>query len=441
MHGLLNIQFALVSDVLYVLEANPRASRTVPFVSKATGVSLAKAAALVMAGRSIADLRAVGILPVDDASVLDLDSPIAVKEAVLPFKRFRTKEGVVVDTVLGPEMRSTGEVMGFDVDFPTAFAKSQDAAFGGLPTRRAGVHLGRRPRQALDRLPGQAPGGARLRDPRDRGHRGGAAPQRHRVDGRPQVLVGSRARRGSRRSSTSSPTGEVDIVVNTPSGQGARADGYEIRAATTAADKAMVTTVQQLGAAVQAIEARAGGPVPGDQPAGARRGRPGAPRGARGGPTHDARPFGAAPRGRDGRARAALRRHRPAPEPAGRRGGCRTTPRGCARFALTVLEAVGGQVAAVKPQAAFFERHGSAGVAVLEEVVAAGRDTGTLVIVDAKRGDIGSTMGAYADAFLRDGSPLAGRRADGVAVPRLRVARPGGRPGARRPGGACSSCA
>ena len=81
---------------------------------------------------------------------------------------------------------------------------------------------------------------------------------------------------------------------------------------------------------------------------------------------------------------------------------------GLRRFALTVMEAVAGQVAAVKPQAAFFERHGSAGIAVLEEVVAAGRDTGTLVIVDAKRGDIGSTMGAYADAFLRDGSPLAG---------------------------------
>jgi orotidine-5'-phosphate decarboxylase len=81
---------------------------------------------------------------------------------------------------------------------------------------------------------------------------------------------------------------------------------------------------------------------------------------------------------------------------------------GLRRFALTVIEAVGGGVAAVKPQAAFFERHGSAGVAVLEEVVAAGRDLGTLVVVDAKRGDIGSTMGAYADAFLRDGSPLAG---------------------------------
>jgi orotidine-5'-phosphate decarboxylase len=81
---------------------------------------------------------------------------------------------------------------------------------------------------------------------------------------------------------------------------------------------------------------------------------------------------------------------------------------GVREFALRVMDAVAGRVAAVKPQAAFFERHGSAGVAVLEEVVAAGRQTGTLVVVDAKRGDIGSTMGAYADAFLRDGSPLAG---------------------------------
>lgn len=81
---------------------------------------------------------------------------------------------------------------------------------------------------------------------------------------------------------------------------------------------------------------------------------------------------------------------------------------GLREFAHRVMDAVAGRVAAVKPQAAFFERHGSAGVAVLEEVVAAGRETGTLVVVDAKRGDIGSTMGAYADAFLRDGSPLAG---------------------------------
>jgi orotidine-5'-phosphate decarboxylase len=93
--------------------------------------------------------------------------------------------------------------------------------------------------------------------------------------------------------------------------------------------------------------------------------------------------------------------------------GLPDSPEGLRRFALTVMEAVGGGVAAVKPQAAFFERHGSAGVAVLEEVVAAGRDTGTLVVMDAKRGDIGSTMGAYADAYLRDGSPLA---ADALTV-------------------------
>lgn len=257
--GLLNIQFALVSDVLYVLEANPRASRTAPFVSKATGVSLAKAAALVMAGRSIAQLRADGLLPAADASVLDLDAPIAVKEAVLPFKRFRTREGVVVDTVLGPEMRSTGEVMGFDVDFPTAFAKSQDASFGGLPTS-----------------------GTVFISVADRDKRSIVFPVKRLVElgfeilateGTAAVLrrsgITSRVVRkhSAGRGASGEPTivdlitdGAVDMVVNTPSGQGARADGYEIRAATTAADKAIVTTVQQLGAAVQAIEARQAGP-------------------------------------------------------------------------------------------------------------------------------------------------------------------------------------
>ncbi|GAA4625112.1 carbamoyl-phosphate synthase large subunit [Cellulomonas oligotrophica] len=257
--GLLNIQFALVSDVLYVLEANPRASRTAPFVSKATGVSLAKAAALVMAGRSIAQLRAEGVLPATDASVLDLDAPIAVKEAVLPFKRFRTREGVVVDTVLGPEMRSTGEVMGFDVDFPTAFAKSQDASFGGLPTS-----------------------GTVFISVADRDKRSIVFPVKRLVELGFEILATEGTAAVLRRSGITSrvvrkhsagrgtagePTivdlitdGAVDMVVNTPSGQGARADGYEIRAATTAADKAIVTTVQQLGAAVQAIEARQAGP-------------------------------------------------------------------------------------------------------------------------------------------------------------------------------------
>jgi len=257
--GLLNIQFALVSDVLYVLEANPRASRTVPFVSKATGVPLAKAAALVMTGKSIADLRATGVLPADDAGVIDLDAPIAVKEAVLPFKRFRTGDGTVVDTVLGPEMRSTGEVMGFDTDFPTAFAKSQSAAFGGLPTSgRAFISVADRDKRSIvfpvKRL--QELGFEILA-----------------TDGTAAVLkrngIASTVVRkfSSGRGPAGEPTivdlisaGEVDIVVNTPSGQGARADGYEIRAATTAADKAIVTTVQQLGAAVQGIEAALAGP-------------------------------------------------------------------------------------------------------------------------------------------------------------------------------------
>jgi carbamoyl-phosphate synthase large subunit len=257
--GLINIQFALVSDVLYVLEANPRASRTVPFVSKATGVPLAKAAALIMVGHTIAELRASGILPMEDASVLDLDAPIAVKEAVLPFMRFRTSEGIVVDTVLGPEMRSTGEVMGLDVDFPTAFAKSQAAAFGGLPTS-----------------------GTAFISVADRDKRSIVFPVKRLVDLGFEILATEGTAVVLRRSGIESRTvrkyskgagpdgeptivdlitdGQVDIVVNTPSGQGGRRDGYAIRAATTAADKAIVTTVQQLGAAVQGIEAALSGP-------------------------------------------------------------------------------------------------------------------------------------------------------------------------------------
>src|SRR5699024_3184946 len=113
--------------------ANPRASRTVPFVSKALGIQLAKAASRVMAGDTIAQLRDEGLLPQTDGSRVPLDAPVSVKEAVLPFKRFRTVDGKIVDSVLGPEMRSTGEVMGIDRNFPTAFAKSQAAAYGGIP--------------------------------------------------------------------------------------------------------------------------------------------------------------------------------------------------------------------------------------------------------------------------------------------------------------------
>ena len=258
--GLLNVQYALVSDVLYVLEANPRASRTVPFVSKATGTPLAKAAARVMVGDSIAELRAAGVLPESgDGGTLDLGAPLAVKEAVLPFKRFRTREGIVVDTVLGPEMRSTGEVMGFDRDFPRAFAKSQAAAFGGLPTsgtvfvsvadrdKRAVVFPVKRLAEIGFTVLATAGTATVLR--------------RNGID--TQVVRKHSAGRGP----DGEPTvvdlileGQVDLVVNSPSGQGARADGYEIRAATTATDRPIATTVDQLGAAVQAIEAVRSGP-------------------------------------------------------------------------------------------------------------------------------------------------------------------------------------
>ena len=257
--GLLNVQFALSSDVLYVLEANPRASRTVPFVAKATGVPLAKAAALVMSGQSIAQLRADGVLPLVDGGHLPADAPIAVKEAVLPFKRFRTKEGTVVDTVLGPEMRSTGEVMGFDVDVPVAFAKSQAAAYGGLPTSgKVFVSVADRDKRSIvfpvarlvelgfevlatvgtaDVLRRYGIAATVVRKASD-----GVGP-----DGEPTVLEMITA-------------GEIDMVVNTPNGQGARADGYDIRTATTAIDKPIITTIQQFAVAVLGIEAIRRGP-------------------------------------------------------------------------------------------------------------------------------------------------------------------------------------
>ncbi|HEY1618793.1 MAG TPA: carbamoyl-phosphate synthase large subunit, partial [Streptosporangiaceae bacterium] len=149
--GLLNVQYALAGGVLYVLEANPRASRTVPFVSKATAVPLAKAAARIMTGTTIAALRGEGILPPDgDGGTLPLDAPIAVKEAVLPFARFADEQGRGVDTVLGPEMRSTGEVMGIDRMFATAYAKSQAAAYGSLPVQgRAFVSVASKDKRSM----------------------------------------------------------------------------------------------------------------------------------------------------------------------------------------------------------------------------------------------------------------------------------------------------
>ena len=263
--GLLNVQYALAAGALYVLEANPRASRTVPFVSKATAVPLAKAAARVMLGATIADLRAEGLLPPSgDGGTLPLDAPVAVKEAVLPFGRFRNTQGEGVDTVLGPEMRSTGEVMGIDEMFGTAYAKSQAAVYGSLPVKgRAFVSVANRDKRSMvfpvKRLAdlgfeiwatrGTAEvlrrNGVRAKIVRKHGD--GPGP-----DGEPTVV-------------TRILDGEVDLIVNTPFGSpghtGPRLDGYEIRSAAVRRGVPCVTTVQGLGAAVQGIEATIRGEV------------------------------------------------------------------------------------------------------------------------------------------------------------------------------------
>lgn len=256
--GLLNVQFALAADVLYVLEANPRASRTVPFVSKALGITLAKAAALVMVGQSIKELVANGDLPERDGTYIPAGSPIAVKEAVLPFKRFATKDGRFVDSLLGPEMRSTGEVMGMDVDFPKAFAKSQAAAGSALPTQgTVFVSVSDRDKPQVV-LP--------VRRLQQLGYRvlatGGTAD----ILARHGIKV-EKVRKHTAEAGGSGPSivdliaaGEVDVVVNTPSGSSSRKDGYEIRAATTAADKAIFTTIAQLSAAIGSFETVIAGP-------------------------------------------------------------------------------------------------------------------------------------------------------------------------------------
>lgn len=248
--GLLNVQFALAADVLYVLEANPRASRTVPFVSKALGIALAKAASLVMVGRRISDLISDGLLPAQDGSNLPESTPVSVKEAVLPFKRFATKQGRYVDSLLGPEMRSTGEVMGIDVNFPAAFAKSQAAAGSSLPkTGTVFISVADRDKPQIV-LP--------VRRLAQLGYRilaTSGTSKLLKLHGISSETVAKFSQANGQRSIVEMITdGEVDVVVNTPSGADARSDGYEIRAATTAADKPIFTTVAQLSAAIGSFE-------------------------------------------------------------------------------------------------------------------------------------------------------------------------------------------
>lgn len=260
--GLMNVQYALKDDILYVIEANPRASRTVPFVSKATGVPLAKAAARIMAGATIPELQQEGMIPTDfDGGSLPEHSPIAVKEAVLPFNRFRRPDGSMLDTLLSPEMKSTGEVMGLADNFGAAYAKAEQAAFGALPTSgTVFVSVANRDKRTLI-FPIQRLASLGFKVLATSGTAGML--RRNGIECE-VVLKQTQAREaaeqgdlGGRRSIVDIiNAGEVDLILNTPAGSsGARHDGYQIRAAAVSVGVPLVTTVQGVTAAVQGIEA------------------------------------------------------------------------------------------------------------------------------------------------------------------------------------------
>jgi carbamoyl-phosphate synthase large subunit len=238
--GLLNIQFAVVGGRLYVIEANPRASRTVPFVSKAIGVPLAKKATRLLLGEKISDLD----LPEDWTP----QEHVSVKEAVLPFDRF---DGA--DAVLGPEMRSTGEVMGVARDFPTAFAKAQAAAGASLPTsgtvfitvtdsdKNGAVAIAQQLHDlgfGVVATAGTAEALRRMGIPAEALNKIG--------EGSPHVVDWIER-------------GDVDLVVNTPTGSGARTDGWEIRRAAVAAGIPCLTTLSAGLSAARAIAAASQG--------------------------------------------------------------------------------------------------------------------------------------------------------------------------------------
>ncbi|ASY12044.1 carbamoyl-phosphate synthase large subunit [Candidatus Planktophila dulcis] len=249
--GLINIQFAMADHILYVLEANPRASRTVPFVSKATGVPLAKAAARISLGTTIAELRAEGVLPTEGDAVA---KGISVKEAVLPWNRFRRADGRGVDAVLGPEMRSTGEVMGIAATFGESYAKSQISSFGPLPkTGTVFISLADKDKKhGIAPAQGLAALGFRLLA----------------TDGTATFLAehGVATVVVRKNSQGTGPMGEktivemlnsgdIDLVINTPVGRGTRADGWAIRTAAVQRSIPIITTTAGFSAAVEGIKA------------------------------------------------------------------------------------------------------------------------------------------------------------------------------------------
>jgi carbamoyl-phosphate synthase large subunit len=238
--GLINIQFAVHGDEeLYVIEANPRASRTVPFVSKAIGVPLAKLACRLMLGETLADVGFEGA---------PAPRHVSVKEAVLPFGRFPRS-----DALLGPEMKSTGEVMGVAADYPAAFGKAQAAAGAELP--QSGTVF-------ISVTDGDKPAATQLAASfHDMGFRvlatGGTAQAIRRM-GVPVERI-RKLSEGSPNVVERIEAGEVDLVINTPTGSGARADGYEIRRAAIGRGVPCITTMSGASAAQRAIRASPSG--------------------------------------------------------------------------------------------------------------------------------------------------------------------------------------
>ncbi len=247
--GLINIQFAMAGNILYVLEANPRASRTVPFVSKATGVPLAKAAARISLGSSIAELKEAGILPNADGGT---PRGVSVKEAVLPWNRFRRSDGRGVDAVLGPEMRSTGEVMGISSSFGGAYAKSQISSFGPLP-KSGTVFISLADKD-------KAAGVEATRALVELGFRVLTTSGTSQFMSSHGVQTSAVRKNSEGRGPLGEPTivdilnsGEIDLVINTPVGRGTRADGWAIRTASVQRNIPIITTTPGFSAAVEGI--------------------------------------------------------------------------------------------------------------------------------------------------------------------------------------------
>ena len=247
--GLINIQYAISDSKLYVLEANPRASRTVPFVSKATGRQVAKAAALIATGVKISELRKSGMLPDSGDGVA---KGISVKEAVLPFNRFRRVDGEGVDTVLGPEMKSTGEVMGIASTFGAAFAKSQIAAFGALPLSGA-IFISLSDKDKEEAIPA-------VKGLSELDFNLYATLGTHNYlagHGISTELVAKHSEKDGNQGVVSAVDlinqGKIALVINTPFGRGAARDGRKIRTAAVARGVSCITTLPGLKAAVEGI--------------------------------------------------------------------------------------------------------------------------------------------------------------------------------------------